>query len=45
MKPTDVMLVFLMLLIWGQNYVVSKDIDLIKQRVGTRAAACVRLRT
>lgn len=43
MKPTDVMMVFLMLLVWGQNYVVSKDVELIKQRVGTRAA-CIRVR-
>ena len=43
MKPTDVMLVFLMLLVWGQNYGVSKDMELVKQRVGTRAA-CVRAR-
>ncbi len=41
MKATDVMLVFLMLMVWGQNYQVSKDFDNMRQRA-PRTGGCVR---
>lgn len=45
MKATDVMLVFLMPVVWGQNYQMNKELELLSQRVGGRMAACTRART
>jgi len=39
MRATDVMLVFLMLTVWGQNYQVVKEIDYVKTRLA-RAVVC-----
>ena len=42
MRATDVMLVFLMLLVWGQNYQTHRDIDNMKNRT-PRSAGCARV--
>lgn len=42
MRATDVMLVFLMLLVWGQNYQTHRDFDNMKNR-SPRSAGCARV--
>lgn len=42
MRATDVMLVFLMLLVWGQNYQTHRDFDNMKTR-SPRSAGCARV--
>jgi len=41
MRATDVMLVFLMLIVWGQNYQSGKHLDNMRQRL-VRSEGCVR---